>query len=470
MRRSATLGAVLAALILAGSSSSTPQSGEQPYSVDTGPVWSADGSRIAFLRNNSGNWSVRAVAATGGPVELLGALPSEPPEREWTPKLSPDWSKAAYGGGAGLKIVKVDGTGSSELAMTPLHIAWSPDSRFLAIAAGISAEVYVVRADGSDLHKVADGLSSAWSPDASQLLVVLPYSTRLAIVSRDGSGYREIWRSTYGVGTPSWAPTGDKIAFWSDGAIQVVRPDGTPIRTFTKAFGGSPTWSFDGAKIAITSGNGLSVLDVGDGSERRFPFAHEASWAPNAHLFAAAMTNGCSFAGIHVASTTSGAVRRLTLGCRILGSRRGELLEGTDWTDVILGRRGDDRISGFGSDDRLFGGPGNDRITGGPYAEDDADVVDGGPGNDVLDGGRAQQSEYSARDDLLLGRSGSDFLRGGPGRDTLDGGTGNDTIHARDGESDWIRCGAGRDVALVDKLDHLSRGCEVVLRPRKAAR
>jgi Ca2+-binding RTX toxin-like protein len=45
----------------------------------------------------------------------------------------------------------------------------------------------------------------------------------------------------------------------------------------------------------------------------------------------------------------------------------------------------------------------------------------------------------------------------------LDGGAGNDRISARDGERDRVRCGPGRDTAIVDRGDRV-KGCEVVKR------
>jgi hypothetical protein len=42
------------------------------------------------------------------------------------------------------------------------------------------------------------------------------------------------------------------------------------------------------------------------------------------------------------------------------------------------------------------------------------------------------------------------------------GGAGNDTIEARDGRRDVIRCGAGHDKVKADKRDKLA-GCEVRL-------
>jgi hypothetical protein len=288
-------------------------------------------------------------------------------------------------------------------------------------------------------------------------------------VSRDGTGYHEIWHGPqWSTSVPAWSPTGDLIAFFSEGSLRVIRTDGSQVTTFSGAFATNlhPSWSFDGTKIAYASGNALSVFDITTGTERRFPYSREASWAPHSKDFAAPIVGKCSLPGIHVGSATTGALRRLTLDCRIDGTRRSDVLTGTDLSDVISGRRGNDRISGLDWADTLLGGPGNDRILGGPReSEYDPDSIDGGPGNDELDGGRAPQSEYRGDDDVILGRSGADVLRGGPGRDTLDGGPGNDTIRARDGERDEIRCGPGRDRAFVDERDHVARGCESVRRP-----
>ena len=55
-------------------------------------------------------------------------------------------------------------------------------------------------------------------------------------------------------------------------------------------------------------------------------------------------------------------------------------------------------------------------------------------------------------------------MTGGPGLDLLDGGPGNDTINARDGARDTIRCGAGKDTVAADKKDIIARGCEKVVR------
>jgi Ca2+-binding RTX toxin-like protein len=74
------------------------------------------------------------------------------------------------------------------------------------------------------------------------------------------------------------------------------------------------------------------------------------------------------------------------------------------------------------------------------------DRLTGGPGNDSLNGG-----------------AGADTLTGGAGADTLTGGPGSDTLNAKDGKRDRVLCGAGKDIAKVDKKD-VVKGCEKVLR------
>jgi Ca2+-binding RTX toxin-like protein len=84
-----------------------------------------------------------------------------------------------------------------------------------------------------------------------------------------------------------------------------------------------------------------------------------------------------------------------------------------------------------------------------------ADRLRGRAGDDVLRGG--------AGDDHLYGGAGNDRLIGGGGHNVYSGGSGRDTIRARNGVRDRIDCGAGRDIATVDRHDRV-KGCERVRR------
>lgn len=112
-----------------------------------------------------------------------------------------------------------------------------------------------------------------------------------------------------------------------------------------------------------------------------------------------------------------------------------------------------DRITGSAAADVLAGGAGNDWLFGGLGP----DTLRGGVGNDQLLGGGGP--------DLLDGGVGNDRLDGGPGIDRYFGGVGNDVIVSRDKvERERVSCGAGRDVATVDRRDIVGKDCEVIRR------
>jgi Ca2+-binding RTX toxin-like protein len=95
----------------------------------------------------------------------------------------------------------------------------------------------------------------------------------------------------------------------------------------------------------------------------------------------------------------------------LVGGVRNDVLVGSPENDVLRGGRGDDRLQGLAGNDRLIGGPG---------------------------------------DDNELGGSGNDVLRAGGGHNLLKGGTGRDRLFARNGLSDFVNGGRGRDCARWD--------------------
>ena len=107
------------------------------------------------------------------------------------------------------------------------------------------------------------------------------------------------------------------------------------------------------------------------------------------------------------------------------GTAKADTLSGTARNDTLRGLAGNDLLRGLGGDDTLLGGPGNDRLFGG---------------------------------------QGNDRLVGGTGLDRLYGGDGKDRLETRDGLRDTLDCGAGRDVAIADKLDVIARNCERISR------
>jgi RTX calcium-binding nonapeptide repeat (4 copies) len=122
-------------------------------------------------------------------------------------------------------------------------------------------------------------------------------------------------------------------------------------------------------------------------------------------------------------------------GCatELRGSAGADVLNGGDGGDLILAFGGADRVRGRGGHDCLVGSSGGDQLLG--------------------------EDGY----DRLTGGSGADRLDGGPGRNAYDAGSGDDTVKARNGQRETVRCGAGDDTVRADGNDRL-RGCEHVTR------
>ncbi len=144
---------------------------------------------------------------------------------------------------------------------------WSPDGRWLAFSRGdlaSMAEVYVMRADGSELRKVADGYGPAWSPDGTQLVVTRLIRGRfkegccsrdeLFIVDLDGTNVRRV--TFRGGKQPDWSSS-NRIAFTRNDPrlgldVYTVRAGGGGLRRLTRGGrGAQPNWSPHGTKLAI---------------------------------------------------------------------------------------------------------------------------------------------------------------------------------------------------------------------------
>jgi Ca2+-binding RTX toxin-like protein len=148
-------------------------------------------------------------------------------------------------------------------------------------------------------------------------------------------------------------------------------------------------------------------------------------------------------ASLKIATNGAGSPHTVELTGKALASGAcANTLRGTTLPDTIAGTLAGDKVFGLAGNDKLNGLRG-------------ADCLNGGRGNDKLNGGSGR--------DRLTGGAGRDRLNGGKGRNRYRGGAGKDRVNAVNGAKDRVDCGAGRDLATVDRKDR-TKHCERVRR------
>ena len=258
---------------------------------DTEPSWSPNGEWIAFLSRIQGKTDIHRVRPDGSG---LASLTDHPAQLYSRPIWSPDGTKIAFTSnrdadpppqvgptpvpffddapefpGAAprpeLYVMNADGTGQTRLTFNFFfdgNPTWSPDSRQLAFQSREDGdhEIYVVNVDGSGLTKLTDNedadIFPAWSPDGR----VIAFSSNRP-KSGFGSELTEAARRDDAI-------AGNPVDF----EIYIMDPDGNDIlnRTQTTSLEDSrPSWSPDGAWIAFEGRPNFPTEDtvVGAGAD-----------------------------------------------------------------------------------------------------------------------------------------------------------------------------------------------------------
>ncbi|HET7119761.1 MAG TPA: hypothetical protein VFI17_00760 [Solirubrobacterales bacterium] len=254
-------------------------------SYDEKPIWSPDGTKVAFVSDftNAGhgerNVFVMQANATGDAVNLATQITKYSSGNKVLDDLawSPDGSRIAYtrGNNAGddsVWVVNADGTTTFPLEIggggAKRHPTWSPDSSKIAYAVVKNApeQIFIAPSTGGIGTPLANGVGHepTWSPNGSRIAFDAYHSggfgyVDLHVVAPDGSGTPLIVPpSPYTEWTfNAWSPDGGRIAYRASSAsgatvYRVMNADGSgdhPLASPGEGDARYASWSPDGLRI-----------------------------------------------------------------------------------------------------------------------------------------------------------------------------------------------------------------------------
>lgn len=247
--------------------------------IDRHPVYSPDGSRIAFQsdRDNlaNGRSDIYVMDADGSNVQRR----TTDPGFDESPAWSPDGTRIAFistradrvnNNARQVYVMNADGTGQTQITFgAPVQptLSWSPDSSRIAFSAPAGNQplfqIYSVGATGGPTSLLTtpvlpeNDIMPAWSPDGRQVAFsryrnVVGGAAEIYVVNAsDGGGLRNLTNAEGDDTAPAWSPDGSSIAFVSNRGntsnrdIYLMYPDGSGQVNLTNAptfFDDRPAW------------------------------------------------------------------------------------------------------------------------------------------------------------------------------------------------------------------------------------
>ena len=261
------------------------------------PVFSPDGSHIAFTCRGSGGYGACVIAADGGESDRLAEIEGYP---DAGPAFTPDGRIAfigRHGDGDAVYVLDPRATADSDaellvdLGADSTYPAFPAAGKRLAFVSLLDQGSYVhlIEADGTGRRHVGPPGASepALSPDGRTIAFVRDVSRgergsyELFVMAIDGSGEKQL---TDDAGNdnhhPAFAPDGRTIAFdrSQDGVgagVFIVNSDGTGEKRLVP-IGTEPAFSPDGRRIAFVRDGQIWVIDADGTGEKQLTVGAEA--------------------------------------------------------------------------------------------------------------------------------------------------------------------------------------------------
>jgi TolB protein len=217
----------------------------------TQPVWSPDGSRIAYVRNGE----IHVAAADGSNDRRITV---RRPGLHWpasSPAWSPDGRTIAFSGTRDVLTVRVADakltnlTKSRESWRGNYTPAYSPNGKLIAFSRSTDAfnsDIFLMTASGKIVKRLTRSVGTdsqlgeehgpTWSPDGKRIVFVSNRSGtswELYAIGVDGKGERQLTNTPsprYDEDAPRFVENGSRILYAHDGRIATMQADGTDVR------------------------------------------------------------------------------------------------------------------------------------------------------------------------------------------------------------------------------------------------
>jgi Tol biopolymer transport system component/DNA-binding winged helix-turn-helix (wHTH) protein len=246
--------------------------------MDCEPVWSPDGSRIAFWSNRDGGMEIYVMDADGSNVKRLTNNLSDDGNPSWSPNGSKILFESERDGNR--EIYVMDADGSNQIRLTRDNAmdstaSWSPDGSLIAFSSNrdtgapynpYNMDIYVMNADGTNVRRIVDDLEydvgPQWSPDGRKILFMTGRNGNfdVYVMNADGTEQKNLTADyDKSDGAPVWSIDGHNIAFsrrvGGKDQIFVMDADGANLKrvTHNSANNGSLGWSPDSSKLIYQS-------------------------------------------------------------------------------------------------------------------------------------------------------------------------------------------------------------------------